>query len=68
MKNPHFYLFIATFVLTSSVAISQTKITATKYNSKIDITINNNFFTSYIFSQDEKYPFFFLSTAPQMPV
>ena len=34
---------------------AQTKITAQKLNSKIDITINNNFFTSYIFSQDEKY-------------
>lgn len=64
MKSPHFYQFIAAFMLASSVAISQTKITATKYNSKIDITINNNFFTSYIFSQDEKYPFFFPVNGP----
>lgn len=64
MKSPHFYQFIAAFALVSSVAISQTKITATKYNSKIDITINNNFFTSYIFSQDEKYPFFFPVNGP----
>ncbi|MFN4146385.1 MAG: PmoA family protein [Runella sp.] len=32
---------------------------ATKTGSKIDININGNLFTSYIFSQEEKYPFFF---------
>lgn len=34
------------------------KISAEKVGSKINITIDGKFFTSYIFSQDEKYPFF----------
>ncbi|CAH0995182.1 hypothetical protein EMA8858_01302 [Emticicia aquatica] len=42
----------------------QAKIVAQKFNSKIDISINNNLFTSYIFSQDEKYPFFFPVNGP----
>lgn len=42
----------------------QVKIEAQKFNSKIDISINNNLFTSYIFSQDEKYPFFFPVNGP----
>lgn len=45
-------------------SFGQTKIVAQKFNSKIDISINNNLFTSYIFSQDEKYPFFFPVNGP----
>lgn len=57
--------FSVLLLLLSSIAsYSQTKITAQKLGSKIDITINNNFFTSYIFSEDEKYPFFFPVNAP----
>lgn len=44
--------------------LAQTKIVAQKFHSKIDISINNNLFTSYIFSQDEKYPFFFPVNGP----
>ncbi len=43
---------------------AQPAVTAVKSNSKIDILINNNLFTSYIFSQDEKYPFFFPVNGP----
>ncbi len=45
-------------------SFGQTKIIAQKFHSKIDISINNNLFTSYIFSQDEKYPFFFPVNGP----
>jgi hypothetical protein len=40
------------------------KITAERTGSKINITINGKFFTSYIFSDDEKYPFFFPVNGP----
>lgn len=45
-------------------SFAQAKIVAQKFNSKIDISINNNLFTSYIFSEDEKYPFFFPVNGP----
>lgn len=48
----------------SQQTFAQTKIIAQKFNSKIDVLINNNLFTSYIFSQDEKYPFFFPVNGP----
>ncbi|MBG0860391.1 MAG: PmoA family protein [Bacteroidales bacterium] len=40
------------------------KITAEKVGSKIHVTINGKFFTSYIFSEDEKYPFFYPVNGP----
>jgi hypothetical protein len=43
---------------------AQTKITAVQKGSKIDIIINNDLFTSYIFSEEEKYPFFFPVNGP----
>jgi len=39
-------------------------INAVKIGSKINVTINGNFFTSYIFSSDEKYPFFYPVNGP----
>lgn len=39
-------------------------VSATKKESKIDVLIGNKFFTSYIFSEDEKYPFFFPVNGP----
>ena len=50
------------FLIESSFA--QNKISAQKLNNKIDVFINNNLFTSYIFSEDEKYPFFFPVNGP----
>jgi hypothetical protein len=47
-----------------SNTFAQTKIVAQKFNSKIDILINKNLFTSYILSEDEKYPFFFPVNGP----
>lgn len=56
-----------TFVLSllmSIAPVSATKITAEKVGSRINVTIDNKFFTSYIFSSDEKYPFFFPVNGP----
>jgi len=43
---------------------SAAKITAEKVGSKINVTIDGRFFTSYIFSEDEKYPFFYPVNGP----
>jgi hypothetical protein len=43
---------------------SQNKITAVKIGSRIDISINDNLFTQYVFSEDEKYPYFFPVNGP----
>lgn len=40
------------------------KINAVKVGSKINVTIDNKFFTSYVFSPDEKYPFLFPVNGP----
>lgn len=46
------------------IPLSAAKITAEKVGSKINVSINNKFFTSYIFSEDEKYPFFYPVNGP----
>jgi hypothetical protein len=51
-------------VLVSINPATASKITAEKVGSKIYVTIDNKFFTSYIFSDDEKYPFFFPVNGP----
>lgn len=57
-------LFICFLLIFGQKLIAQNKIVAQKFNSKIDVLINNNLFTSYIVSQDEKYPFFFPVNGP----
>ena len=60
-------LFIGTMLIAGLmivIPISAAKITAEKVGSKINVTINNKFFTSYIFSNDEKYPFFYPVNGP----
>jgi hypothetical protein len=54
-----FFLFLFT-----ALSISAAKITAVKVGSKINVTINGKYFTSYIFSDDEKYPFFYPVNGP----
>jgi hypothetical protein len=44
--------------------LSAAKIRAVKVGSKINVSIDDKFFTSYIFSSDEKYPFFFPLNGP----
>jgi hypothetical protein len=41
-----------------------TRIMAERTGSRIDITVGDRFFTSYIFSDDEKYPYFFPVNGP----
>ena len=58
-------LFLCTFLLILAVpARSQSKITAVKKESRIDISINGTLFTSYLFSKEEKYPFFYPVNGP----
>ncbi len=45
-------------------AWSQNKIAAVKVGSRIDVTINSQFFTQYIFGEDEKYPYFYPVNGP----
>jgi hypothetical protein len=57
----------ALLMLTGAVMIlplSGEKINAVKVGSKINVTIDGKFFTSYIFSEDEKYPFFYPVNGP----
>jgi hypothetical protein len=46
------------------IPLSAAKITAVKVGSKINVSIDNKYFTSYIFSEDEKYPFFYPVNGP----
>lgn len=61
---------LKTFLLTTcllSVGIpaqAQSKLAATQVGSRIDVTIDGKFFTSYRFAADEKYPFFFPVNGP----
>jgi len=60
-------LFIVTLLtagLMIVIPLSAAKITAVKVGSKINVTIDNKYFTSYIFSEDEKYPFFYPVNGP----
>jgi len=57
-KILHSLLITGIFVITLPT-IHAAKITAEKIGSRINITVDGRFFTSYIFSEDEKYPFFY---------
>lgn len=56
-------LLLDTLIVLTGVMISfsasGSKITASKVGSKINVTIDGKIFTSYIFSEDEKYPLFY---------
>ena len=51
-------------LLISPANIKAARIEAVKTGSRIDVSVNNKFFTSYIFSEDEKYPFFYPVNGP----
>jgi hypothetical protein len=52
-------------ILTTGVfSIQAAKISAVKVGSKINVTVDGKYFTSYIFSSDEKYPFFYPVNGP----
>jgi hypothetical protein len=48
----------------SGISSARPAVTAERVGSRIDIYIDGNLFTSYRFSQDEKYPFFFPVNGP----
>jgi hypothetical protein len=55
-------LIIATVLI--ALPVEAAKITAVKVGSKINVTVNGKYFTSYIFSENEKYPFFYPVNGP----
>lgn len=57
---------LLSFIILAScmLQIQAAKIAAVKVGSKISVTIDGKFFTSYIFSSDEKYPFFYPVNGP----
>lgn len=64
MRN---FFYSSLFILAGAIIVlpaSAAKINAVKVGSKINITIDGKFFTSYIFSDDEKYPFFYPVNGP----
>ena len=61
------YIICSLLILAGTIAVlplSAAKIKAVKVGSKINVTINGKYFTSYIFSDDEKYPFFYPVNGP----
>ena len=64
MMKKLFFIILISAGLFKSVPLVAAKITAEKVGSKINITVGDKFFTSYIFSEDEKYPFFYPVNGP----
>jgi hypothetical protein len=58
-----FFAVIALF-LTVSAYSQDAVVSAVRVGERIDVTIGNTFFTSYLFHSDEKYPFFFPVNGP----
>jgi hypothetical protein len=55
---------LACLLAISPAAQSQQDLKAQRIGSRIDVTVNGGFFTSYRFAADEKYPFFFPLNGP----
>jgi hypothetical protein len=64
MKKLHYLVMLFIAGLMIALPLSAAKITAAKVGSKINVTIDGKYFTSYIFSEDEKYPFFYPVNGP----
>jgi hypothetical protein len=63
-KMKRFYIAATIWCIVSISTFSQPVITADKTDGKIDFYINGKLFTSYTFSENEKYPFFFPVNGP----
>lgn len=57
-------IILLALLLSKEFTNAQSKISAVKVGDKIDITIDNLFFTSYIFAGNEKYPYFYPVNGP----
>ena len=51
-------------IISGILPVNAAKINAVRVGSKINVTIDGKYFTSYIFSSDEKYPFFYPVNGP----
>jgi hypothetical protein len=57
--------FVVLIIIISGILpVNAAKINAVRVGSKINVTIDGKYFTSYIFSSDEKYPFFYPVNGP----
>ena len=64
MKTHLLFSMVLVFLFLTWNASAQTKVTAEKKGDLIEIRINDNLFTSYILSPQEKYPYFFPVNGP----
>ena len=64
MRKGNIFVTLIFFLAVFAQTISAAEIKAVRNGSKIDVTIDGIFFTSYIFSTEEKYPFFFPVNGP----
>jgi hypothetical protein len=64
MKHTVFLILLAALAAVAIRPAQAAEISAVRVGSKINVTIDGWFFTSYIFSEDEKYPFFFPVNGP----
>ncbi|MBW6501459.1 MAG: PmoA family protein, partial [Bacteroidales bacterium] len=64
MKRIYCLTLLSLLGVIVTIPLSGAKITAEKVGSKIHVTIDGKFFTSYVFSEDEKYPFFYPVNGP----
>lgn len=64
-QSPKVFWIAATLLFCfTSLTPAQNKVTAVKVGDRIDVSINGNLFTRYLFQDDEKYPFFFPVNGP----
>ena len=64
LKTKILITFLLTALVCTGTILAQGQVSAVKHESSIDVRINGNFFTSYIFSDTEKYPFFYPVNGP----
>lgn len=65
MKHITFILTVSVLTMFSlSVRAQNATVEAERIGNRIDVTIGDDFFTSYRFEDDEKYPFFFPVNGP----
>jgi hypothetical protein len=55
---------ILILIFSGVLPVNAAKINAVRVGSKINVTVDGKYFTSYIFSSDEKYPFFYPVNGP----
>jgi hypothetical protein len=63
MNKIMFIIFLFVFSI-GILSLRAAKITAVKAGTKINVIIDGKYFTGYIFSSDEKYPFFYPVNGP----